>query len=95
MSPFKEGGDYFHATLNDGVKAARLVGFRKRQRDLLQEFEDSGEPLDIAPCTIQKSKKQYGDDFNVMLGSKKTFVTSPTKVEIDRETSLKKQSSAS
>ena len=34
---------------------------------------------------MKKSKKQYGDDFNVMLGSKTTFVTSPTKVEIDKE----------
>ena len=85
MSPSKKGGDYFHATLNDGEKEARLVGFRKRQRDLLQEFEASGETVDIAACTIKKSKKQYGDDFNVMLGSKTTFVTSPTKVEIDKE----------
>ena len=84
MSPSKKGGDYFHATLNDGVKA-RLVGFQKRQRDLLQEFKASGETVDIAACTIKKSKKQYGDDFNVMLGSKTTFVTSPTKVEINKE----------
>ena len=85
MSPSKKGGDYSHATLNDGVKEARLVGFQKRQWDLLQEFEASGETVDIAACTIKKSKKQYGDDFNVMLGSKTTFVTSPTKVEINRE----------
>ena len=35
MSPSKKGGDYFHATLNDGEKEARLVCFRKLQRDLL------------------------------------------------------------
>ena len=57
MSPSKKGGDYFHATLNDGVKA-RLVGFQKRQRDLLQEFNASGETVDIAACKVEINKEK-------------------------------------
>ena len=35
MTPTKKGTEYFHATLNDGTQEAMVVGFRKRQRDLL------------------------------------------------------------
>ncbi len=42
MTPTKKG---FHATLNDGNNETRVVGFRKRQRDILKQFEDTGDTL--------------------------------------------------
>jgi len=83
MTPTKKGTEYFHATLNDGTQETRVVGFRKRQRDLLQQFEESGEPVDILACKIKRSK--FGDDHNVMMANKTAVVTSPTKIRIDRE----------
>lgn len=83
MTPTKKGTEYFHATLNDGTQETRVVGFRKRQRDLLQQFEESGEPVDILACKIKRSK--FGDDHNVMMANKTAVVTSPTKISIDRE----------
>ena len=75
MTPTKKGTEYFHATLNDGTQETRVVGFRKRQRDLLQQFEESGEPVDILACKIKRSK--FGDDHNVMMANKTAVVTSP------------------
>ena len=74
MTPTKKGTEYFHATLNDGTQETRVVGFRKRQRDLLQQFEESGEPVDILACKIKRSK--FGDDHNVMMANKTAVVTS-------------------
>lgn len=83
MTPTKKGTDYFHATLNDGERHTRVVGFRKRQRDLLKTFEESG-------CKIKKSN--YGDDFNVMMANKTEVNTSPKKIMVDKEKLLKRNS---
>ncbi len=79
MSPSKKGTDYFHATLHDGVEQ---TGFRKRQRDLLKEFEENGKTVDISACKIKKSK--FAEDFNVQLATNTAFTTSPQKLSIDR-----------
>ena len=88
MTPTKKGTDYFHATLNDGQKETRVVGFRKRQRDLLKTFEESGDTIEISACKIKKSK--YGDDFNVMMANKTEVNTSPKKIKIDKERLVKR-----
>ncbi len=82
MSPSKKGTDYFHATLHDGIEQTRIFGFRKRQRDLLKEFEENGETVDISACKIKKSK--FAEDFNVQLATNTAFTTSPQKLFIDR-----------
>ena len=48
MSPLKKGADYFYATLHDGEQQTRIFGFRKKQRDFLKKFEQSGEAKDIS-----------------------------------------------
>ncbi len=83
MTPTKKGSDYFHATLNDGNNETRVVGFRKRQRDILKQFEDTGDTVDISECKIKKSK--FGSDYNVMIANKSSVLTSPTKLNIDRQ----------
>ena len=88
MTPTKKGTDYFHATLTDGHKETRLVGFRKRQRDLLKTFEESGDTIEISACKIKKSK--YGDDFNVMMANKTELSTSPKKIMINKEKLVKR-----
>ena len=82
MSPSKKGADYFHATLHDGEQQTRIFGFRKRQRDLLKEFEQTGEAVDISSCKIKKSK--YGEELNVQLANNTVVTTSPRKISIDR-----------
>ena len=89
MTPTKKGTEYFHATLNDGTQEARVVGFRKRQRDLLQQFEENGEPIDILACKIKKSK--FSDEHDVMMASKTSVLTSPTKINLDRDKLARKK----
>ena len=65
--------------LHDEEQQTRIFGFR--QRDLLKEFEQSGETVDISSCKIKKSK--YSEEFNVQLANNTVVTTSPKKISID------------
>ena len=46
----------FMLLFHDGEQKTRIFGVRKRQRDLLKEFEQSDQTIDISSCKIKKSK---------------------------------------
>ena len=48
---------FFNATLTDGNKNMRLIGFDDKQQQKLKEFIKDNEPVEIKGCSIQQSSR--------------------------------------
>ena len=59
VSPMKKvsKAEYFDAKITDGEVQLRVVGFRKKQRKRLAEFEDQMQPVELYNCQIIKKQK--------------------------------------
>ena len=60
-----------------------MVGFRKRQRNLLKEFEESRKAVSLQGCKIKRGK--YSNNLEVMLRSESNVTCSSKKIKVDPE----------
>ena len=77
----KTGMGYFHALLTDGVQDVKVVGFGKSQRNILKDFEERGEVIELKGCRIKRSK--YTSDMEVVLHPETDLAVSPKKIKVD------------
>ena len=80
MKAAKSGKTYFDTVLCDTDTTVRIVGFGDKPRELLREFEQTGETIDLQGCRIKRSR--YSEDMEIMVNQHSAAGPSPKKMKI-------------